>query len=529
MSERKGKDETTNKAEKPVEKKKLLRGLLDELDESPETPKDAPDSLVEKPEETPDKKMNDKEKTSGDKKEKPLQEAGKANAKKADAPSEEPKNKEKPLKKAETSKAKPATAAQKAAEEDLVAVKKAADGEKPEKPAKSVSAQAEDAPAQTPAQTEEKSPDMAPPEPEKLPEQAPGEVQSELPPLDDAEDALVAAAAMSEEASPKIKKKVAPPSGDFVAKAWNPWLKPVAVLAGICFVVSLLLGITNNITKPIIAANEAAATTTARMELLPQAEDFEDITPDPLPSGITSVHRATNDAGYVIVAYGKGYGGNVPAMVAFGQDGNIAGVRFLANSETPGLGQNLLKPKFGSQFTGLSAAEDVSKEDIDAIAAATLSTNAALAAVNTARQYYYVELMGGKPYYEMSDEDLAILMPGANSWQQLDITHTGVVAAYRGDDDTYVIVTQAQGSVSPVTTAVALGESGTIYGLYIDVSGETSEMQDLVLGDPSFINSFENQTSVDGVDAVAGATVTSDAIKEAVGYALDALPLAKEA
>ena len=43
----------------------------------------------------------------------------------------------------------------------------------------------------------------------------------------------------------------------------------------------------------------------------------------------------------MITAASKGYGGDVPVMVAFNSEGTITAVKFLDNDETPGLGQKV--------------------------------------------------------------------------------------------------------------------------------------------------------------------------------------------
>ena len=55
---------------------------------------------------------------------------------------------------------------------------------------------------------------------------------------------------------------------------WDNMIKPVVVLFTICFVVSGLLAVTNNITAPIIAENALKAEQAALLELLPDATSF---------------------------------------------------------------------------------------------------------------------------------------------------------------------------------------------------------------------------------------------------------------
>ena len=52
-------------------------------------------------------------------------------------------------------------------------------------------------------------------------------------------------------------------------------LKPIFVLTGICLIVAVLLAATNGITAPIIAANAEATAQQTRLELLPEADNFE--------------------------------------------------------------------------------------------------------------------------------------------------------------------------------------------------------------------------------------------------------------
>lgn len=180
----------------------------------------------------------------------------------------------------------------------------------------------------------------------------------------------------------------------FADKVWKPILGPILALVAICIVTSFLLGITNQVTKPLIDENTKRAAEEAREVVLPEAEGFTqmDITVD--NDNVTAMYKADNGAGYVFEAYGQGYGGQVPAMIAFDAEGNIAGVTFLENSETPGLGKNLeTDPAFAAQFAGLPA-QPVALTDIDQLASATISTNAALTAINAAADVYNRQIAG---------------------------------------------------------------------------------------------------------------------------------------
>lgn len=55
-------------------------------------------------------------------------------------------------------------------------------------------------------------------------------------------------------------------------------VKPIAVLAAICLVVTALLAYINSVTSPIIAEAEAEAEAKAQHEVLKEADSFEEIT-----------------------------------------------------------------------------------------------------------------------------------------------------------------------------------------------------------------------------------------------------------
>lgn len=104
---------------------------------------------------------------------------------------------------------------------------------------------------------------------------------------------------------------------------WNDFVKPIVVLGVICLVTSLLLAVTNNVTAPIIAENAVKTANATRQALLPSADTFTEVAPETPTEGVTAIYKADNDSGYVITAQAKGYGGEVPVMVAFNAEGTI--------------------------------------------------------------------------------------------------------------------------------------------------------------------------------------------------------------
>ena len=309
-------------------------------------------------------------------------------------------------------------------------------------------------------------------------------------------------------------------------KNWENFGKPIVVLVVICLITSALLGVTNEITKPIIATNEAKVANDTRSALLPEADGgFEK--QETTVAGVTEMYVATNGAGAVVTAEAQGYGGAVPVMVAFTSDGTIKAVQFLANSETAGLGQKVRSAKFQDQFAGM-AAESFSLSDIDAVTGATISSGAAVTAINAAIDAY----MGN---VELTPEErCAKLLPDAGTFTAMDAASLPdkVTAVYTGANGGTVIWTAEEGfykaSKPPITAAVAFNDDGTIAGVWFDASNETSGKGQQVSDDKSFAESFKGLTSVDGVDTIAGATISSTAAKTAVGDAVAAFAQLKK-
>ncbi|MBQ9270255.1 MAG: FMN-binding protein [Oscillospiraceae bacterium] len=162
---------------------------------------------------------------------------------------------------------------------------------------------------------------------------------------------------------------------------WSQSFKPILVLTVVCLIAGIVLSSANVLTAPVIVAYEEAANNETYFTALPEADSFTSV-PCEL-AGVTAVLRADNGAGWVITAQARGYGGQVPAAVAFSPEGEILRVIMMPNGETPGLGQKVTEPDFAGQFSGM-AAQSLSLEDIDAVSGATISSRAAAAAINLA-------------------------------------------------------------------------------------------------------------------------------------------------
>ncbi|MBR0400515.1 MAG: FMN-binding protein [Mogibacterium sp.] len=184
--------------------------------------------------------------------------------------------------------------------------------------------------------------------------------------------------------------------------AFKEYFSPILVLVIICFVVTFLLAFVYGITKPIIDENTAKAASEARMELLPDADNFSDSGADlfVLEDGkvfAVDCFTADNGAGMVVTVKSNSYGGLLTAMVGIDKDGAISGVKVTEHADTPGVGTKAQVPAHLDQYKGhTELGSDTIKahaDDIVEVTGASVSSGAIHKAVYCALEQY--KAMGG--------------------------------------------------------------------------------------------------------------------------------------
>ena len=156
----------------------------------------------------------------------------------------------------------------------------------------------------------------------------------------------------------------------------------------IAAVAGLALGVTNAVTAGPIAEQQIAEANAARLKVLPEAVDFEEID---AADGLDEVYKGYDEAGTLLGATGKitvnGFGGPVEVTVGLGLDGVITGVNVGGSNfkETAGLGAKAKEPWFGEQYIGLSSPVALKKNggQVDAITSATITSDAVTQGVET--------------------------------------------------------------------------------------------------------------------------------------------------
>lgn len=180
-------------------------------------------------------------------------------------------------------------------------------------------------------------------------------------------------------------------------KANGEVITPTAVLAVICVVVTLALSFTNLLTAGKIEALAIETQNKAIAKLI-EADEYHEL-PATTSFGDITYNAAIKDGdtiGCIFVTEANGYGGAISVMTAVDMDGKIIAVEILAaDDETPGLGQNVTKPDWYSQFGGLKdditvikgGSANAENNEVNAVTGATISSMAVTTAVNQALDY----------------------------------------------------------------------------------------------------------------------------------------------
>ena len=173
----------------------------------------------------------------------------------------------------------------------------------------------------------------------------------------------------------------------------NKILKLTFVLFLICAIVAGVLGGVNELTKDRIYAIQNAATIAAYSAVL-DAEGYDEVDFDRTAFPVVDkISEATNGAGHVVELTVSGAQGLITLAVGVDTDSKCSGISIIEHSETSGLGANAAADSeigwnFRAQFVGEGEDIALSKSGghIDALAGATITSNAVTGAVATAIQ-----------------------------------------------------------------------------------------------------------------------------------------------
>ncbi len=276
----------------------------------------------------------------------------------------------------------------------------------------------------------------------------------------------------------------------------------------------------------------ATMTTTAVLDgidaIYQAATDDTPDEPQPLPTPAAESETQTDDAATVSTsvaattdgngswtASAQGFAGPVAVTLTLDDSLTIQSIEIGDDqfAETDGLGAKAKDAEFTDQFVGKTLP--LKDGDIDAISGATITTNAVLDAVNAIYE------AAGNGAAEATEAPAASDAPEATDAPEVSAAAIGEVT-HEGDEWT----TAAQGFAGPVAVTLTLDDSLTIQSIEIgdDQFAETDGLG-AKAKDAEFTDQFVGKTLPlkDGdVDAISGATITTNAVLDAVNAIYEA-------
>ena len=277
-------------------------------------------------------------------------------------------------------------------------------------------------------------------------------------------------------------------------------------------VASVLLAVTNEVTKGPIEQQKLASKMAALNTVLPGCEyeqiEYEGISDDSALDEIFIGKNADGSIkGYALTANPQGYGGEIPITLGVSEGGYVTQVYVGSLQETQGLGSRVGDDAFKEQFIAIAADPDTLRNDVDTIAGATISSSAFVNAVQEMLTYTKGTL-GIEPH--AGDKD-AILAEAA----AINGGDEGEDAPVETTTNTYDVT-----GFAPFKVEIALDDAGKIVSVSVPENNETPGFGADLIADQSVFDALVGQDIATAqIDVKSGATLTSNAINDALKQA----------
>ena len=280
-------------------------------------------------------------------------------------------------------------------------------------------------------------------------------------------------------------------------------------------VASVLLAVTNEVTKGPIEQQKLASKMAALNTVLPGCEyeqiEYEGISDDSALDEIFIGKNADGSIkGYALTANPQGYGGEIPITLGVSEGGYVTQVYVGSLQETQGLGSRVGDDAFKEQFIAIAADPDTLRNDVDTIAGATISSSAFVNAVQEMLTYTKATL-GIEPH--AGDKD-AILAEAA----AINGGDEGEDAPVETTTNTYDVT-----GFAPFKVDVTVDSNGKIVFVSVPENNETPGFGADLIADQSVFDALVGQDIATAqIDVKSGVTLTSNAINDALKQAASA-------
>lgn len=365
----------------------------------------------------------------------------------------------------------------------------------------------------------------------------------------------------------------------------NKHLKNVLALTAICGVVALLLSATNMLTAPIIEKNQSAAANEALLVVMPEGEGFElmDLSSYELPATVTEVYKESK-GGYVMKLETAGYSSGLVLMCGVDAAGIVTGATCLASSETLGA-----EKTYGTQTVGKSLADIDAVDTVASVTKTTAAyKNAVKDALNAAvilgggtvdlrdeaqilkdnlsavlpaaegafTPWFMVEELEGVTAVYLADNGSGVVFQKgeefvldealaqkvkASKTEAVDVSgyelNASITKVEKTATGNYVFEVKGNGfgingdayynpSGEPIVIRAALTPAGKILACET-VSQKETDGFGSACAEPGFYTQFngKDETNYKEIDAISGATLTTNGYKTAVGKLFEAVKI----
>lgn len=248
-------------------------------------------------------------------------------------------------------------------------------------------------------------------------------------------------------------------------------------------------------------------------------------------SGLITAAYEAADTGFAYKATVQGYAAPITFMVGIGKDGTVKGLDMIEVNDTPGIGAQVKDAPFIDSIVGKKSTDDFAT-----ISGATVSSSAVISGINAAKADFN-ERQG---IVDDGTSTPAPVVTGLKFGSEIKIQRTlgektkGTIESQTEDEKdvlTYTVlvngykILEEGESVAPNKILVTIDkESQTVVKVEVAEVNDTKGLGSQI-SEQEFLDQFTGLSITDeaaSIDAISGATVSSESAVNAVKAAIDA-------